>query len=230
MFSSFTQIDGVVVNLPVQIQALGITIYQHGFYTVLKTEFGLIVNYEPGHNLFVTLSPEYRGLACGLCGNFNELMEDDFMMRNGSTTEDILDFVLNWRSETNLADTGESVAFIPVFEQGEHLTHFKSLCWIIQNPDGPLSSCHLQVEPLSFFTDCIFDLYASSGDNSILCLSIQIYVAACQRANVTISSWRREDFCGRWRNIHFCFGLQYVCSEHPVIFSILGQRFLSKAA
>ncbi|XP_039181565.1 alpha-tectorin-like [Crotalus tigris] len=186
-------IDGVVVNLPVQIQTLGITIYQHGFYTVLKTEFGLIVNYDPGHNLFITLSPEYRGLACGLCGNFNELMEDDFMMRNGSTSEDILEFVLNWRSETNLANT---VAIIPMSEQGEHLTHFKSLCRIIQNPDGPFSSCHLQVDPLSFFTDCIFDLYASSGDNSILCHSIQIYVAACQRANVTISSWRIEDVCG----------------------------------
>uniref|UniRef100_A0A8C6Y191 VWFD domain-containing protein n=1 Tax=Naja naja TaxID=35670 RepID=A0A8C6Y191_NAJNA len=177
-------------------KTLGITIYQHGLYTILKTEFGLIVNYDPGHNLFVKLSPEYRGLTCGLCGNFNELMEDDFMMRNGSPTEDILDFILNWTSETNLADTGESVAFIPVLEQGEHLTQFKSLCWIIKDPDGPFASCHLQVDPLSFFTDCIFDLYASSGDHGILCHSVQIYVATCQRANVTISPWRRGDFCG----------------------------------
>ncbi|XP_070621015.1 IgGFc-binding protein-like isoform X3 [Erythrolamprus reginae] len=190
------KIDGMIANLPVRIQALGITVYQHGFYTILKTELGLIVNYDPGHNLFVTLSPEYRGQTCGLCGNFNELMEDDFMIRNGSTTEDILDFVLNWISETDLADTGESVAFIPKLEQGEHLTHFKSLCWIIQDPEGPFASCHLQVDPLSFFTDCIFDLYASSGDHIILCYSIQIYVAACQRANITLSPWRREDFCG----------------------------------
>ncbi|XP_032083371.1 alpha-tectorin-like [Thamnophis elegans] len=190
------KIDGVIANLPGQIQALGIAMYQHGFYTVLKTEFGLIVNYDPGHNLFVTLSPEYRGLTCGLCGNFNELMEDDFRMRNGSATEDILDFVLNWTSETNLADTGESVAFIPMLEQGEDLTRFKSLCWIIQDPDGPFASCQLQVDPLSFFTGCIFDLHASSGDQSTLCHSVQIYVAACQRANVTISPWRRGDFCG----------------------------------
>ncbi|KAM6427527.1 alpha-tectorin-like [Liasis olivaceus] len=190
------KIDGVTVNLPVQIQALGTTIYQHGFYTILKTEFGLIVSYDPGHNLFVMLSLEYRGQTCGLCGNFNELMDDDFMMRNGSTTEDILDFALNWRSETNPVDPGESVTFISGFENGEHLTQFKSLCWIIQNPDGPFASCHLQVDPLSFLSDCISDLYASTGNSSILCHSIQTYVAACQRVNVTISPWRREDFCG----------------------------------
>ncbi|XP_061453706.1 IgGFc-binding protein-like [Rhineura floridana] len=181
------KIDGVAVNLPVEIQALGTVIYQHGFYTTLNTDFGLTVSYDTAHSLFVMLSPHYRDQVCGLCGNFDGVTEDDeFMLRNGSTTRDIVD----------LGGIEESSASSSVFVPWEYAIQSKSTCWIIQNPDGPFASCHSQIDPEPYLTDCIFDFYVSAWDEEILCRSIQAYVTACQRINVTISPWRRESFCG----------------------------------
>ncbi|XP_034974623.2 IgGFc-binding protein-like [Zootoca vivipara] len=176
------KIGGVALNLPVQIQALGTAIYQHGFYTTLKADFGLMVTYDLAHGLLVTLPPQYRGQTCGLCGNFNGAVGDDFPLKNGSAT----------KSTLHLGSINGSRASNPMFD----LIRSKSMCWIIRNPDGPFASCHSQVDPEPYLTDCIFYFHLSVGDNNTLCRSIQTYVMACQRANVTISPWRTETFCG----------------------------------
>ncbi|KAH0631348.1 hypothetical protein JD844_005639 [Phrynosoma platyrhinos] len=190
------KIDKVAVSLPVTIQGLGITIYQHGFYTIVKTDFGLTVSYDMNHHgLFVTLAPAYQGQTCGLCGNFNGITDDDFVLRNGSTAKATMEFVLGWQLETAPGGADDFSASVPLFEQWQRLIHLKSMCWVIQNPNGPFASCHSEVDPEPYLTDCVFDLYISGEDSSLLCHSIQTYVAACQRANVTISPWRTESFC-----------------------------------
>lgn len=187
-----TQIDGMVTILPVHLKNKGIVIYQHGFYTVLKTDFGLTVSYDLAHSVFVTLSPQYQGQVCGLCGNFNGVADDDSETRNGSTVKHALDAALDWRS-TDIPHGASSA----IFGRRGSLVQSISLCWIIQNPDGPFASCHLQVDPEPYLTRCIFDLHISAGDNNVMCWSIQTYAAACQRANVTLRPWRTEFFCGR---------------------------------
>ncbi|XP_054854871.1 IgGFc-binding protein-like [Eublepharis macularius] len=189
------KVDGVIVNLPVNIQALGITLYMHGMLTILQTNFGLTVSYDLAHSLFVTLSPKYLGQTCGLCGNFNGVTDDDFMMRNGSTAKFVSDFAMDWKSETGPGGLDNFSYSYPEFVEEERLIQLKSMCWIIQNPLGPFASCHSQVDPEDYLTDCVFDLYVSSGDTVVLCQSVQTYAAACQRANVTISPWRKDIFC-----------------------------------
>uniref|UniRef100_A0A8C8RYE6 Uncharacterized protein n=1 Tax=Pelusios castaneus TaxID=367368 RepID=A0A8C8RYE6_9SAUR len=190
-----SDIAGVTVTLPVNVKTLGVAIYQHGLYAVLQTPFGLSVSYDLAHSLFVTLPPEYRGQTCGLCGNFNGATDDDFMMRDGSHGKDAFHFAVDWKSEdVPGCDDGCSDS-CPGCEEQESLVESKSRCWVIQNPDGPFSSCHSQIDPEPYLSDCIFDLCVSGGESSALCESIQTYAAACQRANVTISPWRNESFC-----------------------------------
>lgn len=274
------QIDGVVMSLPVALQAPGITIYQHGFYSVLQTNFGLTVNYDLAHSLFVTLSPKYQGQMCGLCGDFNGIIDDDLVVRNGSVVKKVLNFVTDWESKTGHVGVTDSPATLPekpdlgiansaviypkepdfgivgssatypkkldgsytdsidsanIHSQNQNAPHVdvtdsavtyskklerahagvdgstvaypvfdkkrlvesKSLCWVIQNPDGPFGFCHSQVDPEMYWTDCILDLYISAGASNILCQAIQTYVAVCQRANVTVLPWRTKAFCGK---------------------------------
>lgn len=198
----FLQIDGVAVNLPASLQALGTTIYRHGFYTVLQTNFGLTVSYDMTHSLFVTLSPKYHGQTCGLCGNFNGVPDDDFVMRDGSTATSVSDFAMEWNLEADLSGIDACNYSYPTLVEGELLSQSKSMCWIIWNPGGPFASCHSQVDPRPYWTECVFDLYVSAGDGGILCQSVQTYAAACQKVNVTISPWRKDISCSKCNSLH----------------------------
>ncbi|XP_074837544.1 IgGFc-binding protein-like [Carettochelys insculpta] len=196
---------GVTVILPVNVKALGVAIYQHGLYTVLQTPFGLSVSYDLAHSLFVSLPPAYQGQTCGLCGNFNGIAEDDFVMHNGSLGKDAFHFAADWKSEAVPGCDDGCRDSCPSCEDKERRVQSKSQCWVIQDPNGPFSSCHSQLEPGPYLSDCIFDVCVSGGAGSALCESIQTYAAACQRANVSISPWRSESFCdpGCPENSHY---------------------------
>lgn len=197
MLFSLTQIDGVTLTLPVHLKRRGIVVYQDGFHTIVQADSGLSVSYDLAHSLFVSLPPEYRGQTCGLCGNFNGAAEDDFVTRNGSLGKDAFHFAADWKSEdVPGCDDGCSDS-CPGCEEEESLVQSKSRCWVIQDPNGPFASCHSQIDPGPYLSDCIFDLCVSGGESSALCESVQTYAAACQRANVTISPWRNESFCGK---------------------------------
>nr|XP_056702374.1 IgGFc-binding protein-like [Euleptes europaea] len=192
------QVDGVTVNLPVNLDAGKIVVYQHGIYTILKTEFGPTVSFDLDHSLFVTIPPEYKGQTCGLCGNFNGVAGDDLVMSNGSREKEVFLLAGVWKSETvPECDDGASDSY-PVCPEGERLIQAKSDCWIIQDPQGPFGACHVQINPEPYLSDCIFDLCISPGDSRILCRCIQKYAAACQRDNIKISAWRSKDFCGTY--------------------------------
>ncbi|XP_075763601.1 IgGFc-binding protein-like [Pelodiscus sinensis] len=191
------QVNGVTLSLPVHLQRSGILVYQAGFHTVVQADSGLNVSYDLAHSLFVSLPPEYRGQTCGLCGNFNGAAQDDFVTHNGSIGKDAFHFAADWKSEAVPGCDDGCRDSCPVCEDEESLVQSKSQCWVIQDPDGPFSSCHSQVEPGPYLSDCIFDLCVSGGAGSALCESIQTYAAACQRTNITISPWRSEAFCGK---------------------------------
>ncbi|XP_075764385.1 IgGFc-binding protein-like [Pelodiscus sinensis] len=189
------QVNGVTLSLPVHLQRSGILVYQAGFHTVVQADSGLNVSYDLAHSLFVSLPPEYRGQTCGLCGNFNGAAQDDFVTHNGSLGKDAFHFAADWKSEAVPGCDDGCRDSCPVCDDEESLVQSKSQCWVIQDPDGPFSSCHSQVEPGPYLSDCIFDLCVSGGAGNALCESIQTYAAACQRANITISPWRSEAFC-----------------------------------
>nr|XP_023965272.2 IgGFc-binding protein-like [Chrysemys picta bellii] len=203
------KIDGVTLTLPVRLQRRGIVVYRDGFHTVVQADSGLSVSYDLAHSLFVNLPPEYRGHTCGLCVNLNGAAEDDFVMQNVSQGKDAFHLALAGKSEDVPGCDNGCPDSCPLCEEEESLVQSKSRCWVIQDPDGPFSACHSQIDPGHYLSDCIFDLCVSGGESSALCESIQTYAAACQRANVTISPWRNESFCGSFLENH-CSSL---CSE-----------------
>ncbi|XP_062996680.1 IgGFc-binding protein-like [Elgaria multicarinata webbii] len=189
------KIDGIIVNLPVNLNQGEMVIYQHGMYTMLKTKFGLTVSYDLDHSLFVTVPPEYMDHTCGLCGNFNGHADDNFVLQDGSVGKDLSHFTVAWKSETIPGCDDGSSDFYPGCLEKNQLIQAKYKCWIIQNPRGPFAPCQSHINPEPFMSDCIFDLCLSSGDSDVLCQSIQKYAAACQKANLNISAWRSKDFC-----------------------------------
>ncbi|KAJ1132104.1 hypothetical protein NDU88_010434 [Pleurodeles waltl] len=188
------EVNGTVVSLPASLNGGSIIIYQSGSYSILKTDFGLRVNYDMVYSVFVTLPSRYWGQVGGLCGNFNGLTSDDFTMRNGSIVKNAFNFGKSWISNGSTGCDHGCSDSCPVCNQ-DMLSQSKSACWIIQNPKGPFSSCHSKVDPAHYFSDCVYDHCLTGANSTVLCQAIEAYVATCQAANATISSWRSTNFC-----------------------------------
>ncbi|XP_043935288.1 alpha-tectorin-like [Protopterus annectens] len=94
------QVDGLIVNLPVALECGTILIYHSGSSAVIETDFGLIVSYDWYHLVSVKISGTYSGQLCGLCGNFNWDINDEFITPSGYVTESPLHFGNSWQDQT----------------------------------------------------------------------------------------------------------------------------------
>ncbi|XP_043849817.1 IgGFc-binding protein-like [Dromiciops gliroides] len=187
-------VNGVTFALPLSLNMGAVLLYQDGLHLTLQTDFGLVLISDLAHSLFLTLPPDYMGRTCGLCGNFNGDAHDDFQMQTGSPVGDpVTSSASEWKPEDDCKDNCANSC--PVCVAPEQLVPAKAQCWILQDPRGPFSSCHMEIDPEPFASACANDLCLSMGNSHILCLAIQTYAAACQRANVTIGAWRSPSFC-----------------------------------
>ncbi|CAM4529397.1 unnamed protein product [Leuciscus chuanchicus] len=63
------------VDIPYQI-------WIRGIYMVIEANNGLIVIWDQRKNIFVKLSPNFKGTVCGLCGNYDGNANNEFMLRS----------------------------------------------------------------------------------------------------------------------------------------------------
>ncbi|XP_074162904.1 IgGFc-binding protein-like isoform X3 [Sminthopsis crassicaudata] len=189
------QVNGAPLTLPLSLNMGAILLYQDGFHLTLQTHFGLIFTSDLAHSLFLTLPPNYEGRTCGLCGSFNGKSGDDFQLQRDSPAGDPGASSAFERKPDDHQCKDDCTNGCPVCMAQEQLVPAKSRCWILQNPRGPFSSCHVEIDPKPFASACANEVCRSRGDSHVLCLAIQTYAAACQRANITIGHWRSPSFC-----------------------------------
>ncbi|XP_033106905.1 IgGFc-binding protein-like [Anneissia japonica] len=70
-----------------------------------------------------------------------------------------------------------------------------SLCGVIRDTTGQLSTCHSRVPYQEFYSSCIFDVCAYPPSSGPQCSDIQIYAQRCRDEGVTIEEWRSETLC-----------------------------------
>ncbi|XP_023659724.2 IgGFc-binding protein-like [Paramormyrops kingsleyae] len=192
----FIMINGLITNLPVNINDGQIQVYQEGNFYVIKTDFGLTIKYDLVYHVIITVPSNYEGKTCGLCGNFNYNANDDFQLPDGKTTKDLLTFGLAWKVSVSgvVCDDGCSGDICPNCDEKKK-ARFQGECEILINPEGPFSYCQKIIDPNSYFRDCVYDTCMSDGDNKMLCHSIAAYVADCQNIGIEIKNWRTPTFC-----------------------------------
>ncbi|XP_074048699.1 alpha-tectorin-like [Macrotis lagotis] len=134
------------------------------------------------------------GHTCGLCGNFNGDPGDDFPPERASPAWDpVASSASQWKPDGDCKDNCANGC--PACMAQEQLVPAKAQCWILQDPWGPFSFCHMEIDPETFASACANDLCLSVGNSHTLCLAIKTYAAACQQANVTTRTWRSPSFC-----------------------------------
>uniref|UniRef100_S4RDG9 Tectorin alpha n=1 Tax=Petromyzon marinus TaxID=7757 RepID=S4RDG9_PETMA len=188
------RVDGVLVNLPVTIIPGNLTV-QTGSATLVETNFGLRVQYDGHHVATVWLPRDYRGLTCGLCGNYNGNATDDFLLPDGSLAASQNHFGQAWtvRGDGDCQATEPPSEPCPDAERPQYASG--AFCGPLVDPEGPFRECHRIVRPEPHFGSCVTDVCALGGRITALCDALSAYAAACQAAGVGVSGWRNSTFC-----------------------------------
>ncbi|XP_073940124.1 otogelin-like protein isoform X9 [Castor canadensis] len=183
--------NGISFKLP---QTIGqVFIEKLADYILVKTPFGFSMAWDGISGIYLKLSEEHKGKPCGLCGNYNDIQSDDFIIQEEDYTEDIAMFANNWLVQT--PDDAKCVptpsdfpnpcsSGMPAFEA----IFFK--CQILLQ--FPFLSCHEYIDPYLYIASCVNDL-CKMDDDGTYCRAATEYARACSHAGFPIQDWR-DDF------------------------------------
>ncbi|NXF63560.1 ZAN protein, partial [Ciccaba nigrolineata] len=185
-------VNGSRMNLPVFIEKK-ISIQSSGGYVLLETDFGLWVRYDGNHYAEVSVPSSYRGLLCGLCGNYNGDPNDDNIKPNGDIASGSTDFGQSWLVPENntICSSGTEEQCDPVLESEAKKN---TACGMITDPTGIFKDCHTKVPPENFFENCVYDVCFTGGQATSLCYGLQAYAESCINAGICIE-WRNATLC-----------------------------------
>ncbi|CAH2318264.1 c-binding -like [Pelobates cultripes] len=189
-------IDGVLTAIPFYYQTNKVAAYMSGSQCVIKTDFDVTVTYDWNSYVSVTVPSSYSNAAVGLCGNFNQNPSDDFTMKNGTVTTNVVELSNSWKVGRVSGCTSECTQNCPQCSESQKENYrTEKYCGIITNTMGPLSDCFSVIDPKPYFDDCVFDTCIYMGHPSSYCAAITLYVSFCQAAGGKVQEWRSSTFC-----------------------------------
>uniref|UniRef100_H3AS87 Zonadhesin n=1 Tax=Latimeria chalumnae TaxID=7897 RepID=H3AS87_LATCH len=182
------------VRTPILDRIAGVSITTSGIFTVVETDFGLVVKFDGNHLLEIQVPGAYFGKVCGLCGNYNGEPSDEYLMPDGALASNVTHLGNSWKSEgdddpgcqpDNREDLGPSCA-------PEDVPRMTALCEEMLSEK--YQACHGLIDPKLFISNCLYDLCEYDGMLYTLCDNIQAYAEACKTQGVHIK-WRNDTFC-----------------------------------
>ncbi|XP_044847312.1 IgGFc-binding protein-like isoform X2 [Mauremys mutica] len=190
-------VGGEFYTLPLTMDNGKLWINQEGNNIIVQSASGLEVFYDTASNLLLSVPSTYKGHVCGLCGNFNDDKNDDFLLPGVKSTQSVDEFVAFWKVPIEDAicsdGCGEKCLICDAAQTAPYQT--ESSCGLITANLGPFRDCHSIVSPVEYFNHCLYDMCATNGRGETLCQSLQAYVATCQAAGAKIETWRTASFC-----------------------------------
>uniref|UniRef100_A0AAQ6IV34 Mucin 5.1, oligomeric mucus/gel-forming n=1 Tax=Anabas testudineus TaxID=64144 RepID=A0AAQ6IV34_ANATE len=177
--------QGTGVDIPYHINTMGI-------YLVIEAKNGLVLIWDKRTTLMIRLSPTFKGKVCGLCGNYDGNVKNDFSTRSNEIVVTALEFGNSWKVSSTCpnANTLKDPCSLNSHRQAWAAKH----CSIINSE--VFAACHSKVAPQNFYDACVGDTCAcnTGGDCECFCSAVAAYAAACNEAGACIK-WRTPTIC-----------------------------------
>ncbi|XP_060133552.1 mucin-6 [Zootoca vivipara] len=143
-------------------------------------------------NIFIKIFRGAKDHLCGLCGNYNGNIRDDFETRSKYVASNELEFVNSWKENPLCGD----VFFVadPCSNNPYRKAWAEKKCSIINSQ--VFASCHSKVYRRPYYEACVRDSCGcdTGGDCECMCDAVAVYAKACLEAGVCVD-WRTPDFC-----------------------------------
>ncbi|XP_039181579.1 IgGFc-binding protein-like [Crotalus tigris] len=189
------KVEDELYNLPFSGDNGKLWINQEGNNIIIQSSEGFKVIYDIANYVEVFVPRIYQEQTSGLGGNFNDNLDDDFMLPDGTLTSSADDFGISWEVPTIGSICSENcVQKFPAYDEARTSQYEGDrYCGLITLESGPFKDCHSFVGPAEFFHSCLYDMQVV-GEGA-LCQNLQAYTAKCQAAGAEIDDWRTAVSC-----------------------------------
>ncbi|XP_067850396.1 mucin-6-like, partial [Heptranchias perlo] len=155
-----------------------------------KLELTLIWNKNMNAYISITKLSEFA--VCGLCGNYNGNVDDEYITQNKYLVSNLLVFANSWKEDPTCRDVTEVV--FPCHKNPYRFARAEKMCAILNSK--VFQTCHKLVYRMPYYDNCVRDACGCElvGDCECLCDAVAVYAKACLDAGVCID-WRTPDFC-----------------------------------
>ncbi|XP_017664934.1 PREDICTED: mucin-2 [Lepidothrix coronata] len=163
-----------------------------GLYLVIEASNGVMLIWDKKTTVFIKLSPDYKGKVCGLCGNFDDKSNNDFITRSGLQETNALNFGNSWKQSPMCPDVTQEIK--PCDLKPHRKSWAEKECSIILSEVFKI--CHSKVDPVPFYDACVHDACScdSGGDCECFCSAVAAYAQECTKVEACVF-WRTPDIC-----------------------------------
>nr|KAF6496018.1 hypothetical protein HJG63_010283 [Rousettus aegyptiacus] len=168
------------------------SVHTVGLYLILKFLLGITMIWDKNTRVSVILDPRWNGKVCGLCGNSNGDLKDDFTTRYSSVAAGALEFGNSWKTSQECSDTVAQT--FPCDSNPYCKAWAVRKCEIIR--DSTFRDCHNKVDPSTYYDACVEEACACDMEGKYLgfCTAVAMYSEACSAVGVCVT-WRKPDLC-----------------------------------
>ncbi|KAJ8795569.1 hypothetical protein J1605_002331 [Eschrichtius robustus] len=158
----------------------------------ISSTYHLTLIWNKHMTVFIKIARASQDALCGLCGNYNGNMKDDFQTRSKYLASSELEFVNSWKESPLCGDT--TFTLDPCSLNTFRRSWAERKCSIINSQT--FAACHGQVYRLPYYEACVRDACGcdAGGDCECLCDAVAAYAQACLDKGVCVD-WRSPDFC-----------------------------------
>nr|XP_026689876.1 mucin-2-like [Ciona intestinalis] len=188
-----TSVDGKAVMPPYIRERFQIFKVSSDFVQ-LRTDIGIMVDWDGISRVYVTAERRWQGKLCGLCGNYNRNQRDDFMNFNGLVERSPVSFGNAWKASPDCIDMTSQFIQDPCQVNQQRVGFANTECQVILSET--FQACHVDVSPQPYYDLCRYDVCECEEPESCLCNTIAHYARVCSRAG-HVTDWRMENFCHR---------------------------------
>ncbi|XP_063293570.1 mucin-6 [Pelobates fuscus] len=162
------------------------------FDITIPNKFFISLLWNKDMNVFIKILKLGKESVCGLCGNYNGNMKDDYETRSRYVASNQLEFINSWKDRPTCTDA--TFVTDPCDVNPHRKSWAEKTCSYINSKT--FDTCHSVVPTKSFHDSCMSDVCScdTGGDCECACNAIAAYAKACLSAGV----------CVDWRTPHIC--------------------------
>nr|XP_040016199.1 mucin-5AC [Gasterosteus aculeatus aculeatus] len=166
------------------------------FYITITLKLGIhvMVQLSPVMQVFISADTSLKGNISGLCGNFNNIMSDDFRVISGLVEGTAAAFANSWKTKASCPDITTRFGN-PCQQSITKESYAQYWCSKLTDPKGVFAPCHSVISPSMYNDNCMYDSCSCEKMEDCMCAAVSSYVYACSAAGIHISGWRKT-ICG----------------------------------